>query len=153
MAGNHYFYLWIIIQTMILPYYVAFVPMMHFRLQKFRMKKEKDAKASCLQKLWNIILLTPLVVIYLLFIDLLFLILSGILFPIVFFLLLLTRQMKHLHHVEEFNDTIFRNAFSIQQRDIQGFRRLRTTTQLLFESLPEIFFQLYILNELSKPEY
>ena len=47
---------------------------------------------------------------------------------------LLKGNMAHL--LEEKLDSIYEIAFGMQQMDIKGFRRLRTISQLSFESMP-----------------
>jgi hypothetical protein len=54
--------------------------------------------------------------------------------------------------MEECVDKLYFYFFDMQKMDIVGFRRLRTSSQLTFESLPQIILQLYILNYLRNNE-
>jgi hypothetical protein len=45
-------------------------------------------------------------------------------------------------------DRVFERLFGMQQMDVVGFRRLRTVSQLTFETFPQILLQTYIYYKL-----
>jgi len=91
--------------------------------------------------------LTPLIVVYLLLMDIIFIIVSVVIVPltmIVKFLSCGLIKIKHNEIEEKFN-IIYETLFGMTDIDIKGFRRLRTISQLSFESLPQIILQCRIL--------
>jgi hypothetical protein len=64
-------------------------------------------------------------------------------------LMILTCGMVSLGMIDEAIDGIYKSLFGMQKMDVVGFRRLRTSSQLTFESFPQIVLQLYILNYLN----
>ena len=80
---------------------------------------------------------TPLVLIYLFMLDLLYLLNAVVLSPIVLVFNLLTCcYFSKKVDFEEKVDEILGYIFNLEPQDIVGFRKLRTMTQFTFESLP-----------------
>ena len=79
--------------------------------------------------------LTPLIVIDLLFMDLIYIINSVIITPLAF---LFTYGKINMEVMEDKIDSICNYLFGMSDMDIKGFRRLRTISQLTFESFPQI---------------
>ena len=79
--------------------------------------------------------LTPLIVIDLLFMDLIYIINSVIITPLAF---LFTYGKINMEVMEDKIDSIYNYLFGMSDMDIKGFRRLRTISQLTFESFPQI---------------
>lgn len=117
--------------TMLSPFYVCYVPLLTF--QKNRSKLEKE---SWFQKFINTASLTPFIVIYLLFMDLIYIVVSVIITPIAYVIKLLTCGLIDLTGIEDGLDVLYEILFGMSDMDIKGFRRLRTISQLSFESLP-----------------
>ena len=86
--------------------------------------------------------LTPLILIDLLLMDLIYIINSVVITPLVF---ILSCGRLNLEVVEEKIDKIYNFLFGMSDMDIKGFRRLRTISQLTFESFPQILLQIRIL--------
>ena len=95
----------------------------------------------------SVVTLTPLIVVYLLLMDFIFIIVSVIIVPLAMLLKLLSFGYLPIDHnkIEEKFNVIYENLFGMTDIDIKGFRRLRTISQLSFESLPQIIIQLRIL--------
>lgn len=119
--------------TMLSPFYVCYVPLVTF--QKNRSKLQEDTKFL---KFLNIVSLTPLIVAYLLMMDVIYIVVSVIITPITMLLKLLTCGYLDITNVEEKLDVLYEILFGMSDMDIKGFRRLRTISQLSFESLPQI---------------
>lgn len=124
--------------TMISPFYVCYVPLLTF--QKERAEKIEDD--SILQKLNGFFSLTPLILINLLLMDLIYIINSVVITPIVF---IFSFGRLNMEVIEEKIDKIYIVLFGMSDMDIKGFRRLRTISQLSFESFPQILLQIRIL--------
>jgi hypothetical protein len=48
----------------------------------------------------------------------------------------------NLNFLETLEDKIFEACFEMQKSEVAGFRRLRTISQMLFETIPQICLQL-----------
>ena len=77
--------------------------------------------------------LTPLILIDLLFMDFVYIFNSVIVTPLAF---TFTCGKLNLESMEDKIDTIYNYLFGMSDMDIKGFRRLRTISQLTFESFP-----------------
>lgn len=86
--------------------------------------------------------LTPLILLNLLLMDVIYIVNSVIITPIAF---ILTCGRMNMEIIEEKIDTIYNVLFGMSDMDIKGFRRLRTISQLSFESFPQIILQIRIL--------
>ena len=82
------------------------------------------------------ITLTPAIIIYLFLMDVVFLLISSILTPIFFFIHFLTCGKANFTRMLDSTDSIYENMFEMKRLDVNGFRRLRTISQLVFESFP-----------------
>lgn len=123
--------------TMISPFFVCYVPLLTFQKEK----AEEIANDTPVQKFLAFCSLTPLILVYLLLMDLIYIISSVIITPLAF----LTCGLIEVDDVEEKIDRIYKIMFGMSDMDIKGFRRLRTISQLSFESLPQIILQIRIL--------
>lgn len=118
---------------MLSPFYVCYVPLVTF--QKNRSKLQED---TCFLKFLNVLSLTPFIVAYLLLMDLIYIIVSVVITPITMLLKVLSCGYIDITNVEEKLDVLYEILFGMSDMDIKGFRRLRTISQLSFESLPQI---------------
>ena len=80
--------------------------------------------------------MTPFIVIYLLVMDLIYIIVSVVITPITMIIYVLTCGKLNFTNIEEKLDVLYEILFGMTDMDIKGFRRLRTISQLSFESLP-----------------
>lgn len=120
--------------TTLSPFYVCYVPLLTF--QKNRSKLQEETKFL---KFLNIASLTPFIVAYLLLMDIIYIIVSVIITPAAMIIKLLTCGIIDITNIEEKLDVLYEILFGMTDMDIKGFRRLRTISQLSFESLPQIF--------------
>ena len=88
---------------------------------------------------------TPLILVYLFLLDLLYLFNAVLLAPILFILNLLTCGRLKDFDIEEKTDKVFEVIFQLTHLEIVGFRKLRTMSQFTFESIPQIILQIRIL--------
>lgn len=77
--------------------------------------------------------------------DIIYIVVSVVITPITFVIYVLTCGKLNLTHIEEKLDVMYEILFGMSDMDIKGFRRLRTISQLSFESLPQIILQIRIL--------
>ena len=121
--------------SMLSPFFVCYVPLLTFQKKKLN-NKELDWMDAIITAAF----LTPLVLIYLNIMDVVYIFTSVVLVPIAVMIQWLTCGMlserNMAHYFEEKLDSIYEVAFGMSQMDIKGFRRLRTISQLSFESMP-----------------
>ena len=89
--------------------------------------------------------MTPFIVSYLLLMDIIYIVVSVVIMPIAFAIKLLSCGFIDFTKIEEKLDVLYEILFGMSDMDIKGFRRLRTISQLSFESLPQIILQVRIL--------
>ena len=71
--------------------------------------------------------ITPLLLVYLFVVDVVFLLLSAVVTPLLSLISVLTCQTWILFRLEECIDVIYVKLFGMQKMDVIGFRRLRTS--------------------------
>ena len=87
---------------------------------------------------------TPLLLVYLFIIDAIFLIISIVLTPLLMLISFITCSKLRMEMIQFVTDKAFETLFGMQEMDVVGFRRLRTVSQLTFETLAQILLQSYI---------
>ena len=84
------------------------------------------------------ITLTPGIIIYIFLMDLVFLLISSVLTPIFFLIHFFSCGKFNFTRMLDSTDVIYEKVFDMKRLDVNGFRRLRTISQLVFESFPQI---------------
>eukprot|EP01084_Bolivina_argentea_P073926 134117_1 len=90
-----------------------------------------------------LLLMTPLCIVYFVVIDIVFMI--YIIFATIVFFMSCTKWDIG----DVMDDWVFKKIFGLNRMQIIGYRRLRTLSQLFFETIPQIFLQLRILWQLK----
>ena len=111
-----------------------------------------QSEQSKFKSLMMFLAITPLLLVYLFLVDVVFLLLSAIVTPVLSLISVLTCQPWMITKLEECIDVIYVMLFGMQKMDVIGFRRLRTSCQLTFESLPQILLQIRIFLYLNGNE-
>jgi len=93
-------------------------------------KKTKSSKIAL-----GYISITPLIVLYLIGMDVLYLVNTLILLPLILIIKILSFGKIDILHLKDKIDDIYKYLFDMSYQDISGFRRLRTISQLTFETL------------------
>lgn len=78
--------------------------------------------------------------------DLLYLINSLIVMPVVLILRVILCKKVEFNNLSSFIDNSYSVLFDMTKMEVEGFRRMRTITQLSFESVPQIALQTRILH-------
>ena len=92
---------------------------------------------------------TPLLLVYLFIIDAIFLIISIVLTPLLMLISFITCSKLRMEMIQFVTDKAFETLFGMQEMDVVGFRRLRTVSQLTFETLAQILLQSYIYTKIK----
>ena len=77
--------------------------------------------------------------------DVLYLVNAQIVMPIILLAKVLSCGKVDLVHLKDKIDVIYKYFFGMSYQDIAGFRRLRTISQLTFETMVQILLQVRIL--------
>jgi hypothetical protein len=122
------------------PFFICYAPLINYWVQKgsFGIYESSANRISFKNKALGFMVLTPIFVIYLVVLDLLFMINTAVLRPLVYLLKLLTFNKLDLTRLTLFVNDMYSLFFDMDIMEVEGFRRLRTISQLTFESLPQI---------------
>eukprot|EP01084_Bolivina_argentea_P172299 298477_1 len=132
-SNNIWWTSWMLI-LMCCPYLVSYGPLATLIQQSNINFREKRCVAFLV-----VLLITPFSVVYLVLIDVVFMIYS--LMSIIVFLITFSKVDIR----DKIDVYIFQKLFNMNRTEITGYRRLRTLSQLFFETIPQIFLQLRIL--------
>ena len=80
--------------------------------------------------------MTPLLIVFFFFVDINFLVISLILGLIYLVVKLFGLNNNLIFRMEHCLDTFYKKVFGLSKINLEGFRRMRTSSQLTFESLP-----------------
>ena len=95
-------------------------------------------------------MVSPFMLVYLLIMDLVFLLNSAFLAPAVSILECLLCKKVRLSCLSDAIDASYETLFEMQKLDVAGFRRMRTISQLTFESMIQLTLQIYMLMYFKK---
>lgn len=88
----------------------------------------------------------PFMLVYLLIMDLVFLLNQAILYPIIIVLRLLTCGLLNFTCLTNMIDNSYEVMFEMQKLEVAGFRRMRTISQLTFETFIQFVLQMRMLQ-------
>ncbi|CAK9002460.1 Uncharacterized protein SCF082_LOCUS7350 [Durusdinium trenchii] len=137
---------------MVAPYLAAFSATLRIGLRN-RIFEATDSNGK-MQKLYRLrrlagaVCMTPLCVVAFILLDLVYTIKAATFDVFALVVGLIAPKMK-LDVTDGAVSKFLSDHLGLTTMDIEGYRRLRTTTQLLFESFPQIVLQLYILLKSS----
>jgi len=90
-------------------------------------------------------MVTPVMLVYLFLMDIVFLINQAILVPVILILRLITCILLDLTCLTRILDSSYEIMFEMQKLDVAGFRRMRTISQLTFETFIQTLLQVRML--------
>lgn len=93
----------------------------------------------------SVITVSPLMIVFMFVMDIVFLLNQAFLYPIIAFLNVLTCEKLGLGKLLELIDKSYEILFDMQKLEVAGFRRMRTITQMLFETLIQLVLQVRML--------
>eukprot|EP01083_Nonionella_stella_P193903 715584_1 len=151
-SGNQWWTTWMLI-LLASPYLVSHGSLVVILQNK---KKFDTGNRSCFTStvlsFWESLLMTPMALFYLCFIDFIFMIfalLSSV--WLLFGIIRVVTSCQTIDQAAEYDcrewidQKIFKDWLRMNRSEIVGYRRLRTLSQLFFETIPEIVLQLRIL--------
>ena len=84
------------------------------------------------------VMINPLMLIYLFCLDVIFIINQAFFYPLIQLMKLLTCGLVDLSCLNRALDKSYEYLFEMKKLEVAGFRRMRTISQLTFESLIQI---------------
>jgi hypothetical protein len=140
LFGKHPAWATLSIYFMISPFYVSYIPLINFQISAHKAHIKENGSISMYQTVIAWISKTPLLIIYLLFMDFVFIIQCIAIKPVVFFIEMVRNQVttsrRNLNILDLFEDYMFSVMFEMTKSEVVGFRRLRTISQMIFETIP-----------------
>ena len=121
---------------MITPYFVSYAPLVNYQIENWRVKKQEGLEVTGRMKMLAWITLTPGIIIYIFLMEVVFLLISSVLTPIFFLIHFFSFGKFNFTIMLDSTDFIYEKVFEMKRLDVNGFRRLRTISQLVFESVP-----------------
>lgn len=103
-------------------------------------------------KFMGFMMVSPLMLIYMFVLDIIFVINQALLFPIICVLRFITCGLIDLSCLNRALEKSYEFLFEMQKLEVAGFRRMRTISQLTFESLIQFCLQvrmLWFFNQLA----
>ena len=98
-------------------------------------------------------LLTPLLIVYLIMMDFIFTMIDVLMTFIILILTVFRVRESWIDALKDCSENVYRYAFGgLSKINIIGFRRLKTSSQLTFESMPQILMQIYIMSRLASDQ-
>ena len=136
------------ILTMLTPYLISHAPLITFFMERGTFEKKSEDSIS-IQRFLGAFFLTPLCLIYFIILDV-FYNLTELLLSFWYLLYyMITCGSSKKGGYEEYLDKFYQSAFKLNEMDVKGLRRLRTISQMIFETVPQLILQLIILSELD----
>ena len=155
---------------MFAPFFASQIPFITFlkeqlTLAEVKVDKEKASRnTNCCIRILSYIsigwfklvcfsMVTPLMLVLMAVMDLVFLFNSVVLTPIIYLLGLLMCGFVDLNWLLSFIDEMYMAMFKMQRIDAAGFRRMRTITQLTFETMIQLVLQVRMLIYYNNNKY
>ena len=127
---------------MITPYFVSYAPLITILIERKTFEKATSSNRSSkcgnfLRRAFGCFFLTPLSLTYFILLDVVYIILELTTNTLSLLLFVFSLgKIKTKLGADELLDKLFSSAFKLKRMDVAGLRRLRTISQLIFESVP-----------------
>ena len=132
MQTRHIAWTTIAILSMISPFLACQIPYLTF------LKDKAHDSKSCSTRLLGLLMVSPFMLIIMTLMDLIFLLNSVIIVPIISLLELMMCKRVQLKCVKNFVDDTYEHIFFMTKIDAAGFRRMRTISQMTFETVIQV---------------
>jgi hypothetical protein len=106
--------------TMMCPFFMGYGSLVSLKIKQIKEKKEGDRRLSC----GYVIFLTPFIILYLLGLDIAYMLLTVVVLPLLVILRIVScGHCDYIHLYDDFIESILEKLFYMNKMDIQGFRR------------------------------
>lgn len=144
--SRHNMWLAINIFSVVSPLFVCISPYINFKMEKLYTDVYLNNYFPLYRKIMCLVTFTPFIIVFFFSMDVFFLIFSGVATLIILLIRLITcGKINNSNFTEGTIDKSFNFIFEMSKLDVAGFRRLRTISQLSFESFIQIILQIRIL--------
>ena len=124
---------------MFAPLLVSCIQTIQFLLDKVIRRDKKQVNLVLMLTAWSSIF--PVFTVYMLFMDQVFVLNTTILAPVAF----LFKAGCGIDCLNSFIDGTYEFLFQMKSHEVSGFRRMRTITQVIFETLIQFAVQIHML--------
>jgi hypothetical protein len=126
---------------MLAPFFACQVPFLMFLKEQVIRDRHNRIKLRVMGNM----MVSPFMLFYLFILDIIFVINQALLYPMIFLIKFLTCGLLDLSCLYNALDKSYEYMFEMQKLDVAGFRRMRTISQLTFESLIQSILQIRML--------
>ena len=144
---KHHAWTTLTIFSMVAPFFACQTPFLMFLKEKVYRDVNRRLKLRSMG--W--VMVAPVMLAYMFILDIIFVINQAILFPIIVCLKVITFGFLDLSCLNRALEMTYEFLFEMHKLEVAGFRRMRTISQLTFESLIQLMLQirmLYVFNQL-----
>ena len=110
--SRHAFWMCISMTTIMMPFFVAQVPYLNFKLEQYK-RKSKDGKKEYRRKFVGVLLLTPLLLLYFLVTDVFYLFFSILLAPFMLIISIFNPNSTVIHQINDVLTSMFKTLFGL----------------------------------------
>jgi len=139
---EHYAWTTITLFSMLAPLFACQTPLLMFLKEQVYRDRQRSLKLRAM----SVIMVSPLMLVYTFVLDVVFIFNQALLFPLICLLKVLTCGCLDLSCLSEGLDKSYEYFFKMQKLEVAGFRRMRTISQLTFESLIQVTLQIRMLQ-------
>lgn len=140
LFGKHPAWATLSIYFMVAPFYVSYVPLINFQISAHKAHIKENGRISGIQQAIAWMSKTPILIVYLLLMDMIFIVQVIVFKPIVFMIEAIRNKVSesrgNLNLLDRFEDYMYNVMFEMTKSEVSGFRRLRTISQMIFETIP-----------------
>jgi hypothetical protein len=145
---EHHGWTTITIFSMLAPFFACQTPFLMFLKEKVY----RDLNNRFKLKFMGFVMVSPIMLVYMFILDIMFVINQALLFPLICLLKFLTCGIIDLSCFNRALDKSYEFLFEMQKLEVAGFRRMRTISQLTFESLIQFCLQVRMLMYFNQLE-
>lgn len=142
---EHHAWTTITLFSMLAPFFACQTPFLMFLKEQVYRDKDDRFKLKFLSE----VMVSPFMLVYMFLMDIVFLVNQAILVPIIQVLRLLTCNLINLSCLTQTIDNSYEILFEMQKLEVAGFRRMRTISQLTFETFIQFILQMRMLSYFS----
>lgn len=134
---------------MICPYFISYVPLINFWLLLGSFGIYSQGKKETIpisKKILGYMALLPIFLVYLFIMDLMYVFHTILCRPIQLAIKCCTCGKLNVNTCGEWIENSYQYLFDMGPNEIDGFRRLRTISQLIFEGIPQIILLIRVYS-------
>ena len=144
LLTEHTAWCWLTMLQMVFSLLVCVVPLVKMMVQRNKLGMDTDSRTTY-QKILAFFVVTCLLIPLLLLLDIFFMVITIFGGYISIFMYMMSLGKIKMTYYMIIQDKIFYWVFNMRKNDIEGMRRARNISQLLFETIPQVALQIRII--------